>query len=118
MSSAFEQLAEQRIEEAIKNGFFDDLPNLGEKIDLEAYFATPAHLRMGHSVLKSGGFVPPEVEMMREIHDLETKLTTESDERTIKKIEHQIHYKKTELAMAMERIRRQSRSNNLGGQSW
>ena len=118
MSSAFEQLAEQRIEEAIKNGFFNDLPNMGEKLDLESYFATPAHLRMGHSVLKSGGFVPPEVEHMREIHDMETQLTTEQDERLVKKLEHQINYKKTELAMAMERIRQQSRSNNLGNQAW
>ena len=117
MSSAFEQLAEQRIEEAIQNGFFDDLPNLGEKIDLEAYFATPAHLRMGHSILKSGGFVPPEVELMQAIALMEKQLDSEENERTCKALEHQIMLKKTELAMAMERLRATS-PHSLGNQAW
>ena len=84
LASAFEQLAEQKIEEAIQNGFFDDLPNLGEKLDLESYFATPAHLRMSHSMLKSGGFVPTEVEMMQTIHQLEQDLENEGDARKAK----------------------------------
>ena len=117
MSSAFEKLAEQKIEEAIKNGVFDKLSNKGEKLDLDAYFATPAHLRMGFSVLKSGGFVPPEVEMMQEIDALEKKLISEPCDKACKKLEIQVAHKKAELAMAMERIKAQSK-NNLGNQAW
>ena len=117
MASAFEQLAEQKIEQAIKDGMFDDLALVGQELDLEAYFSTPTHLRMSHAALKSNGFVPPEVEMMQEIHKLETKLEVTSDSRECKKLEAQITLKKTELAMAMDRIRVASK-NNLGNQAW
>ena len=112
MSSAFEQLAEQRIEEAIANGLFDHLLGKGEELDLSDYLSTPEHLRMSHNMLKSNGFVPPEVELMREIDLLEKQLIKESNERACKSLEHQIHYKKTELAMAMERLRNQVRKTS------
>ena len=43
---AFENLAQQKIQEAIEAGEFDNLPNAREKLDLDGYFALPAHLRM------------------------------------------------------------------------
>ncbi|MGH9411213.1 MAG: hypothetical protein ACRD1V_17380 [Vicinamibacterales bacterium] len=38
---AFERIAEQRLRQAIAEGWLDDLPNRGEKIDLEEYFSRP-----------------------------------------------------------------------------
>ena len=117
MSSAFEQLAEQRIEQAIQDGLFDDLSGSGVAIDLDGYLATPSHLRMCHSLLKSGGHVPAEVELMQSIHHMETILTNSEDPRQSKALQLQISHKKAELAMAMERIQSQVRQQNQGNQS-
>ena len=49
----FERLAEQRLRQAIEDGLLDDLPNRGEPLDLEEYFATPEHLRAMRQTLET-----------------------------------------------------------------
>ena len=56
--------ADQKIKEAIAKGEFDNLPGTGKPLDLDAYFATPEHLRMGYSILKSANIIPEEVELI------------------------------------------------------
>lgn len=70
----FEQIIEEKIREAIEAGQFDDLSGRGQPLDLTAYFATPAEVRLSYSVLKSAGCVPEEVALRREIAALQTKL--------------------------------------------
>lgn len=105
-----EKIAEEKIEEAIANGLFDDLVGKGKPLNLDDYFATPEHLRSTHAMLKTNGFVPPEVQMMKEIYALEQELHT-ADERRTKVIERQLMHKRTDLAMAMDRIRHQIRNS-------
>ncbi len=107
---AFEQLAEQRIDEAIANGLFDDLVGKGKPLDLDDYFATPPHLRSAYAMLKSNSAVPPEVELMQEISRLEQELQSEQDDRAMVRLERTITHKKTELAMAMDRLRQATRN--------
>jgi hypothetical protein len=45
-----------KIKEAIARGEFDNLPGKDKPLDLDAYFATPEHLRMGYSILKSADY--------------------------------------------------------------
>jgi hypothetical protein len=52
----------------------------GKPIDLDAYFATPAELRMAFSVLKEGDVVPEELELLKEINRLEEQAATVADE--------------------------------------
>jgi len=59
--------ADEKIKEAIAKGEFDNLPGKGKPLDLDAYFATPEHLRMGYSILKSAGIIPEEVELLKQI---------------------------------------------------
>ena len=42
---SFEKIAEEKIEEAIAAGEFDNLPGQGKPLDLDAYFATPEQMR-------------------------------------------------------------------------
>jgi len=56
--------------EAIARGEFDNLPGKGKPLDLDGYFATPEHLRMGYSMLKSADIIPEEMELLREIEGL------------------------------------------------
>jgi hypothetical protein len=72
---AFEKLAEQRIREAMEAGEFDRLPNAGTRIDLDSYFALPAHVRVAYSVLKSANCLPEEVILLNEVAGLEARLS-------------------------------------------
>src|SRR5690349_8882754 len=65
------KLAEDRIEEAIANGEFDHLPGQGQPLDLAQYFALPAAERAGATLLKNANVVPPEVQLLTEIGELE-----------------------------------------------
>ncbi len=46
----------------------------GKPIDLADYFATPEELRVGYALLKSNGFCPAEVGLLRQIRELESRL--------------------------------------------
>ena len=58
---SFERNVDERIKEAITRGDFDNLPGKGKPLDLDAYFTTPEHLRMGYSILKSADIIPEEM---------------------------------------------------------
>ncbi len=61
-------LAEQRIREAQVRGAFDALPGAGRPLDLDEPPLVPDDVRMANRILKNAGFVPPEVELRRELH--------------------------------------------------
>jgi len=79
----FERIAEQRLRQAIEDGLLDDLPNRGERLDLEDYFATPEDLRVAYSILKNANCLPEEVELRNDIAALERARarTASPDER-------------------------------------
>ena len=81
---AFDAVAEQRIREAEARGEFDDLPGAGRPLDLDDDRLVPPELRMAYRILKNAGFVPPEVEALREIGELQKLLQClgEGDART------------------------------------
>jgi hypothetical protein len=105
---AFEKIAQQRIQEAIDAGEFDNLPNAGQKLDLDSYFAMPAHLRMAYSVLKSANCVPQEVELLNDVTRAERALAAaapESRERRARELEAA----RLRLNVALERLRGEAR---------
>src|SRR5688572_29569609 len=67
----FELLAERKIEEAVSRGELDDLPGAGQPLDLSDDALIPEELRLAYRILKNAGFVPPEVEALNEIAQLE-----------------------------------------------
>ncbi|HEY8540610.1 MAG TPA: DnaJ family domain-containing protein [Steroidobacteraceae bacterium] len=69
-----ERLAEQRILAAMERGEFDNLPGAGKPLDLDDDANVPPELRVAYRILKNAGFVPPEVELRREIADAESLL--------------------------------------------
>jgi len=72
-------IAEQRIAEAIARGELSNLPGEGRPLDLEDDRLVPEDLRMAYRILKNAGFVPPEVEDLREIGELEHFLDIASE---------------------------------------
>jgi hypothetical protein len=81
---SFERIAEEKIREALANGEFDNLAGKGKPLDHSAYFAAPADVRLGYSMLKSNGFVPEEVELLKEIDALKTEAESAGPERKLK----------------------------------
>lgn len=108
----FERIAEEKIKEAMGKGEFDNLSGKGKPIDLEAYFATPADLRLGYSVLKSAGCAPPEVELQKEIEELKARLDACGGERKRKALSKEIEGKTLKLSLMMDSNRRARRGKS------
>jgi hypothetical protein len=91
-------------------GVFDDLPNAGQPLDLEDYFATPEDLRMAYSILKSAKCSPAEVELLKEIAALEQQLATAVDVQARNTLQGTLTSRRTELNVLLERARLSART--------
>jgi len=69
-----DQLAEQRIREAAGQGAFDDLTGAGQPLSLDDDVAVPAELRAAYRLLKNAGYLPPELQLRRDIVEAEQLL--------------------------------------------
>ncbi|MBL8187993.1 MAG: DUF1992 domain-containing protein [Acidobacteria bacterium] len=103
----FGKLIEEKIREAMEAGEFDNLPGEGKPIDLEAYFATPAELRLSYSVLKSARCLPEEVELRKEIESLTEQLAVCTDDGQRRRLNEQIRSKTLKLNLLTDSNRRQ-----------
>jgi len=74
-----DQLAEARIQEALNNGAFDDLPGAGKPLVLDDDSAVPEDLRVAYRILKNAGFLPPELHAVKEIKQAEQLLVQIED---------------------------------------
>ncbi|MBF0228652.1 MAG: DUF1992 domain-containing protein [Desulfamplus sp.] len=79
MLSGFESLVEERILKAQKNGELDNLPGQGKPLNLDD-MSIPEEFRMVHRILKNSGFLPPEVELRKQIRELENMLKSIDEE--------------------------------------
>jgi hypothetical protein len=102
---SFGKHIDKLIGEAIERGEFENLEGEGKPIGLDAYFATPADLRMGYSVLKSSKIVPEEVDRMKEIVELREKLAACSPEK-LPKITKLLRERELALSLILERNKR------------
>ena len=107
----FDKLADRRIREAMSEGKFDRLPRRGA-LDLEDYFKVPADRRMAYSILKSAGFVPEEVELLRELHRLRREIENAADETTRSRLRNALSATQLKLDLALERSRQQRASSD------
>ncbi len=67
---SFSRIVEERIAEAQKAGLFDDLLGEGKPLEFEDYTFVPEDLRVAFHILKNAKVLPPEVELLKEIHTL------------------------------------------------
>jgi len=70
MFAALDELIERRIDEARRQGAFDDLPGAGRPLDLDDDRLVPEELRVAYRILKNAGYLPPEVEVLRDVDTL------------------------------------------------
>lgn len=72
-------IAERRIRDAQERGEFNDLPGTGAPLDLDDDALVPEDLRVAHRILKNAGLLPPELEVHREIREIEGLLLQVDD---------------------------------------
>lgn len=66
-----DNLAEERIQAALRDGEFDDLPGQGGPLELEDDRAVPPELRVAYRMLRNAGCLPRELLLRREIGEVE-----------------------------------------------
>lgn len=109
--SAFAELAESRIQEALAAGEDRSLAGRGGPVDLDGYFAAPSGLRAGFGLLKSAGVVPPEVSAMQEVQRLRRLLAGTADPRQQAALRRELQAREVELAFGLERMKRSLRAD-------
>src|SRR5438105_4514526 len=61
------RIAEQKIQEAIEEGQFDNLPGKGKPLVFDDDPTTPAELRMANKILKNAGVLPEWIQVQKDI---------------------------------------------------
>ena len=106
MAVSIEKHIDNMIKAAMERGEFDDLAGKGKPINLDAYFATPEDVRMGHSILKANNFVPEEIERLNEISDLKSQLAACVDDEESQRLNKLLSEKMLARSLILERNRR------------
>jgi hypothetical protein len=93
MISGFDKIIEERIKKAQKDGAFKNLPGAGKPLKFEDA-NVPEDLRIAYKILKNANFLPPEIELRKQIHNTEEMLSGMKDTaeryKTIKKLNYLI----------------------------
>ena len=69
-----QRLAEEKIQAALDRGDLDNLPGQGKPLNLDDDRYVPEELRAGFRLLKNAGYLPPELEIKKEIQQVEALL--------------------------------------------
>ena len=101
----FEKLVEAKIQEAMRNGEFDNLP-FGKPIDLSYWASLPQDIRAGYMLLQNAGYAPEEVYMLKDIGELRAQLAgcNNPDQRAV--IRKKLREMDLNYSMMMERQKR------------
>ncbi|GCF83418.1 DUF1992 domain-containing protein [Geobacter sp. SVR] len=97
-------IAERKIREAMERGELDNLAGAGKPLAMdEDLSGVPAELRMAYKILKNAGFVPPEVELRKEIVSLREMLGQLEDDEQRRTLRRQLDFKLLKLNMMRKR---------------
>jgi hypothetical protein len=94
MLRIIQEVAEELIQRAMREGAFENLPGKGRPLPDEDDSHIPADLRMPYKILKNAGCLPPELESRKDIQTAIELLSTMTDEkeryRQIRKLNYMI----------------------------
>lgn len=108
MSAARRLLAEKRTQEAMEKSDLGLAPGFGQPLDISEYFDLPAADRLGYSMLKSAGALPPEVALIREVEELERTLRHSREPMEAAQLRTQIQARRTSFRQILDGGRRAS----------
>lgn len=99
----FSILAEERIKEAIKNKEFDHLPGKGKPLPKDDMAHVPSELRMGYKILKNAGMVPEEIQLKKEMLQIEDLIACCHNERERENLRRKLNEKLLRFNLLMEK---------------
>lgn len=102
MFSIFNKIVEERIQEAMRNGEFDNLPSQGKPINLDYWASLPESIRAGYMLLKNNGFLPEEVQLLKDIDDLRERLASCTNQVKKAAIAKELEETRLKYNLAME----------------
>ena len=86
-------MAERKIQEAIREGLFEDLKGRGKPLVFEDDSWIPEDLRMACRFLKNANCIPPEIELKKEILNLRDLITSLDDDKARLRKIREMNYK-------------------------
>ena len=105
MPTLDEQIA-QHLRESQRSGELQSAKGYGQPLDFgDGYDETPPELRLAFKILKDGGFVPPEVEAMRQIAQLREQVESTADAAQAEALRRRISELQQHLALRLEKLR-------------
>ena len=105
MPTIDEQIA-QSLRDAQRSGELQSAASWGKPLDLaDGYAQTPEELRMAFKALKDAGFVPPEVETMKQIAALREVIAAEPDADEAEAMRRRVAELQQHLALRLEKLR-------------
>jgi hypothetical protein len=106
---SFERLVEEKIQEAMARGEFDNLRGRGKPQNLDDYFAAPEDSRMAWSVLRNAGILPEEVQLAKDIAALRERLAHAPGGEEQERLKKALDAKILGLNMLLEQQQRSKR---------
>ena len=94
------------LQDSERSGELRSAPSWGRPLDLgDGYERTPAELRMPFKILKDAGVVPPEVELMQAIAQMQAELDASPDAPAADALRRRIAEMRQALALRLEKLR-------------
>ncbi|MDA8218195.1 MAG: DUF1992 domain-containing protein [Dehalococcoidales bacterium] len=100
------RIADAKIRKAMEDGEFENLPGQGRPLEVEDLSAIPEEYRAGYKVLKNAGIVPQEVQLRKEIADLQERIATCQSRREREALRRNLEQKTIHYNVLMERRRK------------
>lgn len=100
--SMLDELAENRIQEALERGEFNGLPGSGRSLCLDDDSMVPEELRMAYRILRNANYLPPELQLRRDIERVEDLLSEVQADAADHEQRREAHRRLTVLRMQLD----------------
>ncbi|MEP7298648.1 MAG: DUF1992 domain-containing protein [Burkholderiales bacterium] len=96
----------QSLRESQRNGELQSATSWGKPLDLaDGYAQTPEEMRLAFKALKGAGFVPPEVETMKQIAALKDMIANDPGATEAGALRQRLSDLQQHLALRLEKLR-------------
>jgi len=96
-------IAEKKIQAAVADGEFANLPGHGKPLPAEQTIQVPDHLRVGFKILQNAGVLPVEMELRHELTKLQDQLANCGEEQERLRLQKSINDASAKYRMLMEK---------------
>ncbi len=103
--AAVDDVIKQWIKKIEASGELRNHPLHGKPLNLDdGYLETPEEIRMTYKILKNAGFIPAEVQALKDLAAFKEELAQSTDEERQRELRIEIANTQQKIAMMLERI--------------